>query len=191
MARAGLNTEVVLKAAMNIADSDGLTSLTIAKLASSLGVKAPSLYNHIQSLDLVKDELTQRGILLLSERTRDAMAGVEGRKALYALSHSQRQFAKEHPGLWAATQTPVAGWSGSSQKVADTYISLVLAVLHGYGATGDVAIHAARVIRASLLGFINLEIGGGFGYPEDVDISFTILMKTLDAGLRSLSKHPK
>lgn len=192
MARAGLDTEVVLKAATTIADSEGLASLTIAKLASSLGVKAPSLYNHIQSLDMVKDELTRQGFLLLFDRSRDAVAGVAGREALEGLGHAQRQFAKDHPGLWAATQTPVAGWSEASHKIADAYLALVLAVLRGgYGVTGDKAIHAARVMRASLRGFIDLELGGGYGYPLDVDESFSMLLKMFDDSLRSQEKNKR
>jgi AcrR family transcriptional regulator len=184
MARAGLDVDVVLQAAIVIADSQGLESLTVAKLAASLGVKSPSLYNHIRSLDMVKDDLTTQGLLLLLDRSRDAMAGVAGRDALDALGHSQRQFAKDHPGLWAATQLPVAGWSEASQKAADAYLALAMAVLRGYGVTGDAAIHAIRVIRASLRGFIDLELGGGFGLPQDVDVSFSTLLKMLDAALR-------
>lgn len=184
MARAGLDLDVVLQAAIMIADSEGLESLTIAKLALVLGVKAPSLYNHIRSLDMVKDDLTTQGWLLLLDRSRDAVAGVAGGDALDALGHSQRQFAKDHPGLWAATQLPVAGWSDASQKAADAYLALALAVLRGYGATGDAAIHAIRVLRASLRGFIDLELGGGYGLPQDVDVSFCTLLKMLDAALR-------
>lgn len=192
MARAGLNTEAVVKAAIKVVDSEGLPSLTIARLASSLGVKAPSLYNHIQSLGMVKDELTRQGTLLLLDRSRDAVAGVAGREALEALGHAQRKFAKDHPGLWAATQTPVAGWNEASQKVANAYLAVVLAVLRGgYGATGDTAIHAARVMRASLRGFIDLELGGGYGYPLDVDVSFSMLLKMFDDGLRSQEKNKR
>lgn len=184
MARAGLDLDGVLQAAIKIADSQGLESLTIAKLALVLGVKAPSLYNHIESLNKVKDDLTTQGLLMLLDRSRDAMAGVAGRDALDALGHSQRQFAKDHPGLWAATQSPVAGWNEASQKAADAYLTLALAVLRGYGATGDAAIHAIRVIRASLRGFIDLELGGGYGLPQDLDVSFSTLLKMLDAALR-------
>lgn len=183
MARAGLDVDIVLHAAIKIVDSQGLESLTVAKLAVSLGVKSPSLYNHMKSLEMVKRDLTTQGLQWLLDRSRDAMAGVAGRDALDALGHSQRQFAKEHPGLWAAAQSPVAGWNESSQKIADAYLALVLAVLRGYGLTGDAAIHAIRVVRASLRGFIDLELGGGFGLPQDVDVSFSTLLKMMDAAL--------
>lgn len=188
MARAGLDVDVVLHAAITIADSQGLESLTVAKLAVSLGVKSPSLYNHMKSLDMVKSDLTTQGLQLLLDRSRDAMAGVAGRDALDALGHSQRQFAKEHPGLWAATQLPVASWNEASQKAADAYLALVVAVLRGYGVTGAAAIHALRVIRASLRGFIDLELGGGFGLSQDVDVSFSTLLKMMDAALRLQEK---
>lgn len=186
MPRAGLGHDVVLQTAITIADSEGLSSLTIAKLALRLGVKAPSLYNHIRSLDCVKDDLTTQALQSLLDRSRDAMAGVAGRDALDAWSHSQRQFARDHPGLWAAMKLPVAGWSEASQKAAQAYLALGLAVLRSYGVTGDQAIHAARFIRASLRGFIDLEHGGGFGLSQDVDASFSTLLHLLDAGLRSL-----
>ena len=189
MARAGLDLETVLQAAATVVDAEGLERLTFAKLAALLGVKPPSLYNHVASLDWVKDALTYRGLLLLLDRSRDAIAGVAGQDALDALGHAQRQFAKEHPGLWAATQLPLAGWSPVTQKVADAYLKLVLAMMKGYGLTGDSAVHAARVVRASLRGFIDLELGGGFGLPQDVEVSFSRLLEMMDASLRSQGRR--
>ena len=188
MPRAGLDLDTVLQAAIVLADAEGLEHLTIAKLASFLGVKAPSLYNHIRSLEEVKDYLTTEALQSLLDRSREAMAGVSGSDALQALGRAQRQFAKEHPGLWAATHLPVAQWSEASQTVAKAYVALFLSVLRGYGVTGDAAIHAARFARASLRGFIDIELGGGFGLPQDVNASFDALLQMLDAGLHTLSK---
>ena len=76
MPRAGLDPEIVLRTAAAIADCDGLELLTIAKLAVRLGVKAPSIYHHIRSLDCVKDDLTIKALQSMIDRTRDALAGV-------------------------------------------------------------------------------------------------------------------
>ena len=83
----------------------------------------------------------------------------------------------------------MAGWSEAAQKAGQAYVALVLAVLRDYGATGDQGVHAARFLRASLKGFIDLELGGGFSLPQDVDLSFTKILDLLDAGLRSLSQE--
>lgn len=86
-------------------------------------------------------------------------------------------------------QLPLVGWSEVTQSAADAYLGLVLAVPRGYGATGDSAVHAARVIRASLRGFIDLELGGGFGLPQDVDVSFSILLNMMHTSLKIVRKR--
>jgi hypothetical protein len=59
----------------------------------------------------------------------------------------------------------------------------VLAVLRGYELAGDDAIHAARIVRAALHGFVELELAGGFRIPLDLDKTFERLVTVLDHGL--------
>ncbi len=187
MPRAGLNLDAVVDAAVVIADADGLDSLSFAKLAMELGVRAPSLYNHVECLGSLKAHLTSRALSLLLDATRDAMAGIAGREALAAFGRTQRDFAKAHPGLWSAFKLPIAQWSDAAQRTADSYVALALAIMRGYGLAGDDAIHATRVVRASLQGFIDLEVGGGFGLKQKVDLSFDTLLSMLHV---SLSQYP-
>ena len=49
MPRAGLSTAAVVAAAAEIADSEGLDRLTLARIAATAGVRTPSLYNHVSS----------------------------------------------------------------------------------------------------------------------------------------------
>jgi AcrR family transcriptional regulator len=51
--RAALNRERVLRAALELADRQGLDGLTMRRLGKALGVEAMSLYNHVAN----KDEL--------------------------------------------------------------------------------------------------------------------------------------
>jgi hypothetical protein len=57
-------------------------------------------------------------------------------------------------------------------------------VLRGYGIEGEDALHATRMIRAALHGFVLLEAVGGFALDLSVDESFTRLIATLDRGLQ-------
>lgn len=183
MPRAGLDPERLLDAAARIADSDGLPALTLARLAAELGVKPPSLYNHVPSLDALRDGLTQRGYRELLDISRDAAAGRAGRDALEALAHAQRAYAKAHPGIYAAMELPITQQGDDAQRLGGAYVNVVLAVLSGYGLAGDQALHAVRVLRAALRGFLSLELGGGFGLPLAVDQSFQLLLETLHVGL--------
>ena len=85
-------------------------------------------------------------------------------------------------GSYAALQ--VASEVGGSEA-AQQLVDVVVAVLRGYGLADEDAIHAVRVIRASLHGFVALETGGGFGIPLDLDESYARLVSTLDRGLRA------
>lgn len=46
MPRAGLDQQILLQAAAEIADQHGLDEMTLAMLANKLGIRTPSLYNH-------------------------------------------------------------------------------------------------------------------------------------------------
>ena len=49
--RAGLNRDRVLRAAIELADREGLAALSMRRLGNELGVEAMSLYNHIANKD--------------------------------------------------------------------------------------------------------------------------------------------
>lgn len=51
MARAGLDKNVVIEKAAQLANRMGLEAVTLKLLADSLHVQPPSLYNHIKGLD--------------------------------------------------------------------------------------------------------------------------------------------
>ena len=53
--RAPLSRERVLRAALDLADKDGIESLSMRKLGEKLGVEAMSLYNHVANKDDILD----------------------------------------------------------------------------------------------------------------------------------------
>jgi AcrR family transcriptional regulator len=177
--RAGLGPEAVVAAAAELADAEGLEAVTLARLAQRLGVRSPSLYAHVNGLPDVRRRLAVRGAGELGAALQAAVAGRAGTDALAAMAHVYRAYAREHPGLYAAAQrAPDVGAAGG------TAVDTVVAVLRGYGLTGDDAVHAARVVRAALHGFAALEAEHGFGIPLAVDASFDRLVAVLDRGLR-------
>jgi len=55
--------------------------------------------------------------------------------------------------------------------------------VRGYGLQAEGATHAIRRLRATVHGFVGLEVGGGFGMPEDIETTYE---QTIDMVLRSL-----
>jgi AcrR family transcriptional regulator len=181
MPRAGLDSESVVAAAAQLADAEGLGALTLARLADHLGVRAPSLYVHIHGLEDLRHRVAIRGAAELAAELQSAAAGRTQGEALAAVAGAYRAYALAHPGTYAALQrVPNLRDHEAARRVVD----VVLAVLRGYGQSGDQAIHGVRIVRAALHGFVALELGEGFGIPLDLDESFRRLVGVLDRGLR-------
>ena len=184
MPRAGLNTAAVVAAAAEIADAEGLDRLTLARVAAAAGVRTPSLYNHVESLDDVRRRVALLALRDLADALRDAAVGRAGDDALAAMADAYRAYARRHPGRYAATQRAPAEGDEAMRAAAKGAVDVVLAILRGYGLEGDDAIHAARAVRSALHGFVALEAGGGFGIPVDLDESYARMVRALARGLR-------
>lgn len=183
--RAGLDRTAVVRAAADLADAEGLEAVTLARLAARLGIRPPSLYNHVAGLEGVRRELALLGMRDLASRLTRATIGRAGDDALLALARAYRAFAQERPGIYAATLRAPDPADAELAAAGQELVEIVLAVLAGYGLTGDDALHATRALRSVLHGFVALEAAGGFGLPLALDESFERLMRGCIAGLRS------
>lgn len=184
MPRAGLSRAVVVREAALVADLGGLDRLTLAAVAERCGVRLPSLYKHIDSLDGLRRDLAVLATAELADALTGAVLGRSGGDALDALADAYRTYARERPGRYAATVRAPAPDDAEHVASVEAVLHVVLAVLAGYGLSGDDALDATRALRAALHGFVGLEVGGGFGLPLDVDRSFRRLVVGLDDVLR-------
>jgi AcrR family transcriptional regulator len=184
MPRVGLTRASVVAAAATLVDMEGGAALTLTRLAGRVGVKTPSLYNHVAGLDGLRRDVALHGVNLLASAIGRAVMGLSGRDALVALAAAYREFAHEHPGLYPLVQIAHPG-DAEFDIAAGRAVEPVLAVLNGYGYHGDEAIHAARALRSALHGFLALESGAGFGIDLDVSASFDRMVDMLDRALTS------
>lgn len=182
MSRAGLSPDVVVAAAAEILNGDGGQALTLARVAEQLGVRSPSLYNHVDGLDGLERAVALAGIDQLADVCRTAVMGRSGPDALRAIAVAYRDFALAQPGVYPLTQVARPGDKDFEEKAARV-LEPVVAVLSGFGLEGDDLIHAARTLRAALHGFSNLETGDGFGLDVDLAASFDWMVATLERGL--------
>lgn len=185
MARSvGIGKERVVAVAAELADEVGLDQLTLAQVAARLGVKLPSLYNHVDGLAGLRRELALMGARQLLERLSRAAVGKSGDVAMIALAEAYRGFAVERPGLYAATVRAPAPDDRELGQVSQAIIDVVLAVLEPYGLAEEEAIHAVRGLRSIVHGFATLEQAGGFGMALSRDESFLRLVRAFVAGIR-------
>jgi AcrR family transcriptional regulator len=173
----------VVTAAAELADEVGLDRLSLAALAARLGVRLPSLYKHIDSLDGLRRDVAVLAVTELGAAMGAAAVGRSGSDALRSVADAYRDYGQRCPGRYAATVRAPAADDAEHTAAAEAVLRTVLAVLTGYGLTGNDAIDATRALRATLHGFVALEAGGGFGMPVDVDRSYSRLVDGFDATL--------
>ena len=183
MARAGLNRARVVAEAATVADELGFDKLTLAAVAERAGVRLPSLYKHVVSLDALRQGIAAQATWELATVMTDAAIGRAGSDAVRAVAAAYRDYGRAHPGRYAATVRAPDPADEAHTAAADTILRVVFAILAGYGITGDDSVDATRSLRAALHGFVTLEAAGGFGMPREVDRSFDRFLTAFDAAL--------
>ncbi len=183
MSKYRLNHDVVVKGAVELVNERGADALSLAELAARFHVRTPSLYNHVQSLDGLRRDLSLFALRNLTEQVQMACTGLSGRESLFAMAEAYRAFARANPGLYPMTLRAVEASDAELYNAGEQLLSLLLSALRGYKLEGEQAVHAARAVRSALHGFVSLEGSGGFGKPVDLDASYTALVELLDRGL--------
>ncbi len=181
--RAGLDQASVVEAAVKLIDEEGIEQLSLGRLAERLGVRTPSLYNHVAGLPGLKHDLTLYCLHDLLDLILRSTVGKSRAEAIFALADAYRAYAREAPGRYALTvQAPDPG-DQEVQALAQQLVDVVRAVLAPYRLSEEVAIHAIRGLRSIVHGFISLEVAGGFAMPVDLDASFHWLINLFISGL--------
>ena len=170
--RTPLSRERVLRAALDMADSTGLDSLTMRALGQALGVEAMSLYNYVEDKD---DLLTGIVELVLSEIDL-APTAQDWRSDMRATAVSAHEALLRHP--WA-TQLILSPPSAPAVSVRMGYIESILARLRKAGFTPEAASRATHALDSHILGFTIWQLGHAL--PEDAPPDFVdTLMRQLD-----------
>lgn len=190
--RSNLTKEIVVQAAAEWLNTEGSEALSLGRLADKLGIRTPSLYNHVEGLPGLRRELSILNARMLAERLNDAAIGKSGPELVKVVMHTIRSYIKEYPGLYlstvqaSGTQTEV---DPELQQEEARNVKVGLAVMASFGLEGEDAIHAVRGLRSLVHGFATLEVSGGFGMPLDLDESFARLVELFITGLQQPHSH--
>ena len=187
MPRAGLDKTLVVQAAAELVNAEGLQALSITCLSSRLGIQAPSIYNHVGGLPDLRRELSLLGLRRMGECMAEAAIGKSGPQALLAVAGAYRAFIKENPGVYSAGLPASGNMERVDEEIRqaeERVLHIVMSIIYSFGLEREDGLHAARALRSLVHGFATLEISGGFGLPLDLDESFRRLMELLIAGMQ-------
>jgi AcrR family transcriptional regulator len=165
--RPPLTRQRVLDTAVELADRDGVGSLSMRKLAQELGVEAMSLYHHVAGKDAILDGLIDivfSEIELPSGRT-------DWKDAMRQRAISAREALRRHP--WATSLMESRPTPGPANL---RHHDAVLGILRNGGFSIELAAHAYSLLDAYIYGFALQENSLPFGTPEETaEVAQTIM----------------
>lgn len=184
-ARKAIDLQRIVQVAVGLADQHGYEAVTLAAVAAELGIRIPSLYNHVDGLAGLRYQMRLWGIRQLLDQARRAGVGKAGDDAILSLANAYRNFAHTHPGIYPTTLQPPAPDQPEMVAAAQELVETLALMLQFYNLKDDDLLHTMRALRSVLHGFVGLEIAGGFGMPLDQDESFRRLLRIFLAGLHN------
>lgn len=175
--RSGLTRDVVIERGAELLESRP-DDLTIAALAEVLGVRAPSLYKHVDGLPGLRRGIVLRAKAGLAAALAKATIGRSGDDAVRALAEAWRDWARQHPVQYSMTVAAARPGDDEDAAVSGELIEIVYSSLSGYGLAGDELIDAVRFLRSAVHGFLSLEAAGAFALPTALDHSYAMLVES-------------
>jgi AcrR family transcriptional regulator len=160
VAKRNLTITRILEHAVERIDAPGRNETTIGELANDLGVQPSALYNHIDGLDGLKQELSVYSTHAVADHLFDSVVATSGADLL-----------------------PPATLDGSLKTAQQRIVDVFVRVLSSTGLEGDNAVQAARTVRSAIHGFVALESIDAFTSPVDPSTSFEHLVDFLVTGL--------
>ena len=180
---ARLSRDSIVNAALTFLDREGWDALTINALATQLGTKGPSLYNHVQSLEDLRRTVRMRVVGDIIEMLNTVGEGRTRDDAVMVMASAYRSYAHHHPGRYSAfTRMPLGGDDPEFTDATRAAAAPVISVLASYGLDGENAFYAALEFWSAMHGFVLLEMTGAM-HGIDTDAVFTDMMMRLAAGM--------
>ena len=133
----------------------------MADVATSVGIRAPSLYGHFKDRASLIAAIELQIIVELGERLEAKISSADPRATLKSQAREIRQFAKANPNGYSMIFDARAAKSEENTTMRAATLGRLLPAL-GSIAGEDHALDAARILVPFLHGLISIELTDGF-----------------------------
>ena len=171
--RTPLSRERVLRAAVDVADADGIGALSMRQLGGMLGVEAMSLYNHVAG----KDDLLDGMVDVVFSEIDLPPAGTDWKLAMRQRAISARQVLSRH--RWALGLMESRASPGPATL---RHHDAVIGLLREGGFSIAMAAHAFSVLDSHIYGFALQEASLPFDTAEQTAELAEAILQQLPAG---------
>lgn len=187
MSKTRLDASLVITKAAQLANKVGLEQITLKMLAEELGIKSPSLYNHINGLDDLRKQLMIYGWKQMQEQIAQSVIGISGYDALKAMCYAFYDYATDNPGVFNAMLWYNKFQNEETSEATSGLLSIIFKVVAGLNLPEEYGFHLIRTFRGFLEGFSLLVNNESFGHPLPIRESFELSLTILIDGIKALS----
>ncbi len=132
--------------------------------------------------------LAVKGYRQMLDTLTRASEGKTGAHALKAMTVAARRYAKEKPGLSAATFRSPLVQNAEWMEAATALQQIFMERFRECGLDEVASAHALRMVRSLVRGFVVNEMSGSFFASADLDESFELAVDLFIDGLPALSR---
>lgn len=186
MSNQNINDKVIIETAAALANEVGLDHLTLKGIAERLNIKSPSLYNHISSLDQVKEKLMIYGWEQIEALMIESAVGVTGYHALKCMCYAFYHYATKNKGVFNAMLWYNKYETEENMQATTKLFTMLFKVMQTLELSDDLINHTIRTLRGFLEGFSLLVNNHAFGNPLSIEESFDISLEVIMNGIQSL-----
>lgn len=163
----------IVETARTLIERDGIDALSLARVATTLGIKAPSLYRHIESKNSLLQAVIEQTYQAMFQAYDDALSasGDDPVEKLLNISRAQRRFAHENPNTYMlayTTQNPELQTNPDLLLERAVAIQAIMREVSG----DEKSLAALRGSLALVHGFVMLELNGQFRRGGDLSAAF-------------------
>lgn len=170
MGTRGLTKEIIIANAVEYIKEMEQPTISLHEIARRLGIKTPSLYNHIKNTTELRYEVYQYAINQFVDNQEEAIKGLYKDDAIKAFANAYHQFAMQNKGLYRLIMSIPSEDDDRAKDMAVPLLDTVASILSKYELSSESIAHWQRVFRAILHGFVSQEYLGYFYYYNNVDL---------------------
>jgi AcrR family transcriptional regulator len=152
----------IVSAARRLLEEDGPEALSMRNVAAEIGIRAPSLYEHVADKRALESAIIAAGLHEQGVAIRAALEGDPDGDRLALVAEAWRTWARAHPHVYALIYARDLDRSDEAVAAAELFAGTPLREICG----GDLV--TARVIWAFAHGMVNLELTDR--YPPGTDV---------------------
>ena len=178
-----VSREAVIRTASELIDEKGLYQVALKDVADKLGIRTPSLYNHIDSLDELLHEVAHAGMRAMNTQMMQSVLGKTAKDALKAAAVEYLNYMILHPGIYETIQWISFHGTKETEALLEQYHSLLQVLVRSCDFPSEKTSEIVDMFTGLLHGYTTQQLGKALKTPDPVRRQLCLAIDALLTGI--------